>query len=44
MSSGPTLLPVNLRVTGKADSCGELSTAASQVKGLVSVYSAAEKD
>ena len=41
MSSGLTPLPMNARVTDKADSCGELSTAASQLKGLVSVDSAA---
>jgi len=34
-------LPVNPRVIDKADSWGELSTAASQVKGLVAVDSAA---
>ena len=47
MSSGLTLLPVGPRMTHKADSCGELSTAvtqSSQVKRLVSVDLAAGTD
>jgi len=42
MSSSLSLLPVNPRVTDKADSCGELSTTV--ITGLVSVDSAAETD
>jgi len=33
MSSGLTLLPVNPRMTDKADSCGELSTEVITGKG-----------
>jgi len=39
-----SLLPVGPRMTNKADSCGELSTASSQVKRLVSVDLSAGTD